>query len=640
MKYKSFLNILPVPTLLLDKRTKDIVFANPAFYKVTNLPPVEGQKFSDLFPQLKSLEDAYLEEVIVGEKKTSVDIKFSSVDKNYILVVVIFPSPEFTANKFQTLYKTLSKINKLTTEATNVVELLEGSVKSLYESGLFEYIAVFPKEGKKPYAEEGKPGGDRKICLNVGDNLYSPYILISKRGDFSREELNLLYEAVHDIAFGLRRLRTEAEKIEALYTDPLTGLPNRNNFVRYMDRTLQLVNSTKKTAALLLLDIDNFGDINQALGHSAADNILIHVAHTIRSLTRKTDMVARIGSDEFAILIVSEQPKEAVLELSKRIRKAFSKPIKINSYSLYISFSGGVSLYPSDTTDLDTLFANATASLQKAKYIGGNTVVFYSEDITRASETSLRFRSDLRRALENREFTLFYQPKVDLKSRKVIGAEALLRWIRNGKVIPPADFLPFVEKSELIHELGLWILKEACSQINKFRQSGIDLPIAVNISPVQLKISSFSGGFPFITAGCRENLSKLEVEITESAIMEDPSRAVDFINTLTSYGIKTYIDDFGTGYSSLSYLKKLPVYAIKIDREFVRDLPIDKDSLEIVKATIALAKAFGLKTVAEGVEKEIQALYLTELGCDYAQGYLFAPPLPAEEFETFVRRGV
>ncbi len=654
MKYRNILEALPYPAAVVSGDDLKLIEFNSAFSRLAGSTPLQGSGVADTFPEVADLissplsrEGKLTQRIYVkrGEEALPVELSVSRIGRRTRNLLVVLRDLSGGAQRqlenLQKLYRALSRANFLVTSSRGIMEMVSGCVDALFESQLFSYVALLPKSGTRAYAERGVyTGKESAVCIEIEEGERSCYLLVSKgRGEsFAPAELDLLSEVAHDIAYGFKRLRMEAREERSLHTDSLTGLPNRLHFIKYLEQTLSFARSSGKSVALLILDVDRFGEINQALGQSAGDRMLASIAAAIRSLVRKTDFIARTGSDEFAVLLVSEDPVRAVTEFVKRVRRKFSEPVEVNSHSVYVTFSAGVSVYPADTDAPDTLCANATASLQRSKRTGGNNVVFFSEEVTRADAASLRFRTDLRNALNRSEFVLYYQPKIDLRSGSVIGAEALIRWVHNGEVIPPARFLPFIEEGELIHEVGLWVLREACRQIREWHSRGINIPVAINISASQLKLASFAGGFPFVTAGCGDTLKMLEVEITESALMEDPARAVEFINTLTSYGVKTYIDDFGTGYSSLAYLKKLPVYAIKIDREFVKDFPADRDSLEIVKATLGLAKAFGLKTVAEGVERETQAEFLRELGCDYAQGYLFSPPLPAAEFEAYMGR--
>ncbi len=376
--------------------------------------------------------------------------------------------------------------------------------------------------------------------------------------------------------------------------------------------------------------------MNEALGHNYGDLILKLVSVRLREVVRSSDFLGRIGADEFAVIIQSSKARTSVDRLVERLMDAFSMPLIINSSEMYITFSFGASYYPVDAREPEKLLTNAIASLERAKNLGGNSIVHFSSEVAVASEDRLRLRTELRKAFEKEEFALFFQPKIDLKTGKVSGAEALLRWIRKGKIVSPGLFIPLLEEGELIHHIGEWVVKKASESIRILKNKGLEIPLAVNISPIQLKVPSLAERILYWISSEGGNFESIEVEITESALMEDTSVSVEFLNALASYGIKTYIDDFGTGYSSLSYIKRLPVYALKIDREFVKDLPYDRDDLEIVKATILLAKTFGLKTVAEGVETGEQAELLKDLECDYAQGFYFAKPMPFEEFERYL----
>ena len=531
------------------------------------------------------------------------------------------------------LYDTLSRINILTTTSASEEDLLQTAVSILREGG-FSYAGVFRKGEDKPLAERGfRSEEEVSLCIPMEGELY---LLVSRPYDegFAREEIELLREVAHDLSFGIRRIGMEERLSQLELYDEITHFLNRPHFLRRLSEVIDRAKRERKEVGLLLLDIDNFSELNEAFGHEKADGLLREVARRLRDLIRESDLVGRVGVDEFGIVLVSEDARNALKGLSERIREAFKEPFKVDSQEVYITFSSGISVFPEDVDTGEKIFSNASYSLHRAKELGGNRTLYYSETKRETSLERVQLRSEMRRAIERKEFLLFYQPKVDLRTGKVVGAEALLRWVKDGKLVPPAKFVPVLEESELIYEVGLWILEEACRQIGVWRSKGIDVPVAVNVSPVQLKVPSFTADFFRVTSGCGH--SYLEVEITESAVMEDMGRIVDILRELSSAGIRTYIDDFGTGYASLIHLKKLPVYALKIDIEFIKDIPHDRDDLEIVKATVELAKTFGLKTVAEGVEREEQVRVLREIGCDMGQGYYFGRPVPPEEFERMV----
>ncbi len=542
--------------------------------------------------------------------------------------------------KLTALYRLLSRINRVVTTVRDVGRLFEESVKAIKEEGGFKCVGIFKVGDGEPVSICGECDQDdvQAVILIKPDGEKRFYMLVAKnRGElFTEEEVRLLAEIVGDLSFALSSLTFREEALHTKNHDPTTNLPNRTFFVRVLRDTLELARVRREEVGLVVVDVDHFGEINQAMGHEYGEELLKAVADGLRDVIRKSDFLARIGADEFAIIALSGNVRVAVDKLISRIQERFSQPVVLDSKEVFVTFSYGVAFYPGDGTSHEDLFANALASLDRAKSQGGERVVYYSRDVVKITEERVKVRTDLRKALERKEFRLYYQPKVDLKTGKIADCEALIRWIHEGKVVPPVRFIPVLEESGLIHDVGEWVVSEACRQIKEWQGKGIDMAVAVNISPNQLKLPLFADKLLYIISSQGGMFDRLEVEITESAMMEDVRTSVDFLNALASYGIKTYIDDFGTGYSSLAYLKKLPVYALKIDREFIKDLPGDRDDLEIVKATISLAKTFGLKTVAEGVETKEQVDLLRDLGCDYAQGFYFGKPMPADEFENFV----
>jgi len=544
--------------------------------------------------------------------------------------------------RINSLYDALSGINTLVTIVKDVNYLFNESVRIIKDKGKFKYAGIYAKDSQEVITSAGDYNeSDTSVCISINSNSRrSYYLLVSRheRDSFTMEEVGLLYEIAHDLSFGLSKISTEKEIMHLKFYDELTNLPNRTYFNNKLKELVAIAEGKREEVGLLVFDIDHFSETNQAMGHSYGDLLLKAVATRLRSIVRQSDFLARIGADEFAIIIVSKEARISIDKLVERIKSNFSDPVIFNSHELFVTFSFGASFYPSDTNITEVLHSEAIASLEKAKNLGGNRYVPFSSEVNVTSKERIKLRTDLRKSFDKKEFVLYFQPKVNLQTEKVEGAEALLRWIKDGQIIPPTKFLPILEESELIHEIGEWVIIEACEHIKKWSEKGILNSIAVNVSPIQLRIPSLANKILFLISQKGTQCENIEVEITESALMEDTSVSVEFLNTLTSYGIRTYIDDFGTGYSSLAYLKKLPVYALKIDREFIKDLPHDRDDIEIVKATILLAKTFGLKTVAEGVETREQVELLKDLGCDYAQGYYFAKPMNGEEFEEYVLR--
>ncbi len=654
---EDIIRAIPTGAMLIDLKTLKILKANATAEAVIGLSPLENKHLWEIFSiglgyslterlsgclkSGKPCSDIFYIQNREDKRLIPVEISLGTHKDlwSVLLIKDLTSATESDYDKLKKLYSLLSKVNLVATTAGDVRILLEEITDILARSGMFSYVGIFSIKEDKPIAEAGKKNDDLDtLCFPLGWVEREYYLMISKPKDspFSPEEIDLLGEVAHDLSYGLKRIKTESELEKITHTDPLTGLPNRSSFISYVSKLLERVKTSKKSVAVVVVDVDKFSEVNQALGQSAGDKLLRSVASSLLSITRKGDFVARTGSDEFSVVLVSGDPMLAVNRFLERLREEFRKPIRIGSHHIFITFSTGVSIYPIDAEDEESLYANASASVKGAKSMGGNTTVFFSKTVIKATEASLQLRTQLRQAIEREEFVLYYQPKIDLKTGKVVGSEALLRWLREGEIVPPAKFLPVVEEGELIHEIGELVIRKACKQIKLWRSKGLNIPVAINVSPYQLKARHFSQALPFKLTECGEVSDLVEVEITESAIMEDYARAVEFIKNLSEVGIRTYIDDFGTGYSSLAYLKRLPVYAIKIDREFIKDLPHDKESLEIVKAIVSLAKNFNLKLVAEGVETREQAKIVRELGCDYAQGFLFSPPVPPEEFEKLV----
>ncbi|WP_459776025.1 putative bifunctional diguanylate cyclase/phosphodiesterase [Aquifex pyrophilus] len=496
---------------------------------------------------------------------------------------------------------------------------------------MFKYAGIFKKEGKALFEKGELTPEDESICIPLDDDYF--LTVAKEKGDeFSNEELVLLYEVANDLAFALNRLK---EKGKAQFTDRITGLPNRFSFFEKLRKLMK----ERRLKALVLVDIDNFHEINTAFGFEAGNRILKEVARRLSSFGYFT---ARITNDEFGMLL----PKESkpLQEFLKKVMDALSlNPYEINGRSIYITFSAGGVEVSEDFSSPEEIYTFALRSLREAKELGGNTFVIAvkkEDNIEERARERVLIRSELIRAIREKEFRLLYQPKVDLKSEKIIGAEALIRWIKGSEVIPPNKFIPLLEESLLIHDVGLWVLEEACNFLKNLKKKGVSIPIAVNLSPVQLRSETFFRDIESKLKDCKDVVNLLEFEVTEGAIMENPENAIKLLEKITELGIRIYIDDFGTKYASLSYLKRIPAYALKIDISFIRNLPKDEDDLKMVKAIILLAKTFNLKTVAEGIETKEQLEVLRELGCDYGQGYYFSKPVPEEEFIKLLEKNL
>ncbi|MBE7216652.1 EAL domain-containing protein [Shewanella benthica] len=433
--------------------------------------------------------------------------------------------------------------------------------------------------------------------------------------------------------------RSEAELAHQAYHDPLTQLPNRMALITLIEQDIRHAEVQQGHLATVFIDVDLFKHINDSFGHLAGDKILVELAGRLTSHKGSEDTLARIGGDEFVVLLPQvEGNEELTLALSK-LRKAFEQPFFIDDKEpIRLTASMGVSVFPQDGKDSYTLLRNADSAKHRAKLDGRNSYAFYTESLTQESREHLKLQSALHAALDKQNFHLVYQPKLDFVTMETTGFEALLRWCDPvlGNV-SPAKFIPIAEKTGLINDIGLWVLKQACQQGVKWISQGKKFGrIAVNVAGQQLQRTSFVDEVKLVLEETGLPASALELEVTESFMMSDPEVVIRDLQRLGEMGIELSIDDFGTGYSSLSYLKKLPIHKLKIDQSFVRDLPMDHNNSAIAKAVIALGQALNLKVIAEGVENEAQAAFLRDNGCDEAQGYLYSKPMLPEALNDFL----
>ena len=445
------------------------------------------------------------------------------------------------------------------------------------------------------------------------------------------------------------RRQAEAKIQHLAYYDGLTGLPNRRMFSEQVAFALRAARRSKKPLALLFVDIDNFKSINDSLGHGTGDKLLRQVADRLSLSVRTSDLVSRpdkespappvfrFGGDEFTVLLANLQYEQDALLVTRRIRSGLAERFVVGGHDLFATASIGITVYPSDGDDLKTLLRNADSAMHHAKQKGKNTFEFYTESLTRISIERMNMEAKLHRAMEQGELKLFFQPKVETQSGRLAGAEALLRWNSStlGSV-SPARFIPLAEETGLIIPIGEWALREACGQMRAWEAAGLpSVSVAVNVSARQFQHSDLSKSLSDLLKETGLRPQCLELELTESTVMADVQKQNLMLQSLSEMGVRLSIDDFGTGYSSLSQLRCLPLDALKIDQSFVRDLPGDEDSSAITLAIIAMAHGLGLRVVAEGVSTEAQLAFLKEHGCDYVQGYLFSPPVPAPEFVEF-----
>lgn len=449
------------------------------------------------------------------------------------------------------------------------------------------------------------------------------------------------------------RKQHEQEIHKIAYYDSLTGLPNRKLFYEHLEREILRSRRDQVATAVLFLDLDRFKSINDTLGHAIGDRLLQEIAGRLQDCVRRSDLVgrvgkarpstsiARIGGDEFTILLGCLHDAGNVSCVARRIIDAVAEPLKIDGHCLYVTASIGIAIYPDDGLSAESLIKYADSAMYLAKDAGKNNFQFYSSDINERVLSRLRLETDLRNALESDELLMHYQPKVDVHTMQVVGMEALVRWSHPDLgFVSPDDFIPVAEEAGMIAKLGEYVLRQACKQMKAWLDSGLnDLEVAVNVSSRQLYGGTFHEMIAVILEETGLEAKYLEIELTESMIMEDPERTVGVLHQLKEMGVSIAVDDFGTGYSSLSYLTKFPLDVLKIDQGFVRNILLDPDDAAVTRSIISMAQGLGMKIVGEGVENREQLAFLREHGCDIVQGFLFSEALPAHECEAYLRNG-
>ena len=391
--------------------------------------------------------------------------------------------------------------------------------------------------------------------------------------------------------------------------------------------------------ALLFIDLDRFKNINDSLGHQVGDQLLRMVGERLKAWVRSGDTVSRVGGDEFIVLCPNCDSPADASSLGEKLLEAVAKPYRIGDTELVITASIGIALYPDNGTDANSLIGNADVAMYLAKENDRNNYQFYSPELNARNLERLQMELRLRHALEEGEFLLYFQPQIDAKSGKIVGAEALIRWLEPELgLIPPGRFIPLAEETGQIQAIGEWVLQQACRHLKKWKQMGLpELPIAINLSARQFKQSSFVDTISQTLGDYKIPAHLLELELTESMLMKDVPQTTAKLNQLKRMGFRISIDDFGTGFSSLNYLRHFPLDVLKIDQSFVRELFDDGAALAIIESIIALARSLGMRTVAEGVETAEQRSILESRGCDILQGYLISRPLPEPEFLEWVK---
>jgi len=438
-----------------------------------------------------------------------------------------------------------------------------------------------------------------------------------------------------------QRVQAEKQAYYLAYHDALTGLPNRANLRGRLEQSLASALRESKQVAVMFLDLDRFKAINDSLGHAVGDELLVEVASRLKHAVRESDTVARLGGDEF-VVVLTDADVGGAAHVAGKILETIEQSFTVSGKELYTSSSIGICLYPDDGGNAEELMRHADSAMYFAKSQGRGNCQFYTSDMNRRAVDRVELETELRDAIHKQQLLLHYQPQVDTVSGRICGVEALVRWNHPKRgMVSPASFIPIAEETGLINSLGTWVLNEACRELQRWHESGVrGVRMAVNLSARQLRQSNL---LDIITRALLEQHligEDLELELTESVVMQDPEMAIGVFKDLRSMGIHLAIDDFGTGYSSLSYLKLLPINRLKLDRSFVKDIEHDPNDAAISAATIALAHNLGLQVIAEGVETVKQQEFLREKQCDQLQGFALGKPMPGEAMLVLLMEGM
>ena len=467
----------------------------------------------------------------------------------------------------------------------------------------------------------------------VAKGDYEQYLDVSDKTEIGRIS--------HRFNEMIRFIREAKDKIQyqALH-DPLTGLPNRVFLQERLMRKIEEARENDQQVAVMFLDLDRFKSINDTLGHSVGDRCLKEVATRIESCLRKGDLLARVGGDEFVALLPGFTSFDEVRHIPRQILSVFEAPFVIDGLELYMTTSIGIALFPDDGADLESLIKNADLAMYRAKEHGRNNYQMHTAAMNSAAAERMTIETSLRKALERGEFQLYYQPKVDLQTHRVVGMEALIRWIHpEWGMVSPAKFIPVAEDTGLIVPIGEWVMRTACAQNKRWQNEGWPpLRVSVNLSPLQFQRPHLAEQVADVLAETGLDAEWLEIEITESLLMQNTEAIIATLEELKELGVHLSIDDFGTGYSSLSYLERFPIDSLKIDQSFVRPIQDEDSDALIAKAIISLGHSLNLEVIAEGVETVGQLEFLRAQNCDTVQGYLFSKPIPPEEFLEVLRR--
>lgn len=521
--------------------------------------------------------------------------------------------------------------------SSNVKRLFGYEPEELYDIGWWKN--VLHEEDRSKTIEQF---GD---IFEKGHAVYE-YRILDKKGAvrYVRDELQLLGNTGNgkvEIVGSWSDLTDIYEKEDRLkflsQYDPLTHLPNRPKLHERVGEAIERSRQFKESFAILSIDIDRFKKINETLSYQVGDAVIMRIAERLKHILNAENTLARIGGDDFILLINEQVDVEKISKIARKVLNRFSVPLRVDEHELTVTASIGIALYPEDGQDTDTLLKNAEIARYSAKNAGRNRYEFFNDRLAEGMHENLMLENSLRLAVERNELVLHYQPLLCFKDNKIVGVEALVRWQHPELgLVPPYKFIPLAEETGLIGEIGLWVMREACRQVVQWDSEGLDVGcVSVNISVQQVETGLLPKQVHDVLLESGISAERLFLELTESTIMQNPEQASIAMAEFKDMGVKLAVDDFGTGYSSMAYLKRLPLDRLKIDRSFIKDIGTDTNDEVICKAIVQLAKSLGLETVAEGVEEEMHAEFLRGLGCDVAQGFLYSKPVPAQELTAY-----
>ena len=493
--------------------------------------------------------------------------------------------------------------------------------------------AIFAANKLGWHTNEVNPGGWGQLANVLTILAVTAFFVWLMSSDLRRALLQLQSD-------NQRILESHARIDTLAHQDALTGLPNRVLAHDRLEHTIALARRRQSPAAVLFLDLDDFKTINDSMGHSAGDLLLCAVAQRLLALVRHSDTVSRQGGDEFLIILDDVADDEAVTAIAAKIMEQLTAPFVVQGLDVTTTGSLGIAMFPKDGADVDSLLKHADLAMYRAKDAGRNAFRFFDAEMNNHVVEHLQLTTGIRQALKNKEFQLYYQPQFELVTGRIVGAEALIRWQHATLgFIPPAKFIPVAEHSGLVHELGAWVISEACRQTKAWQSQGLgDLLIAINVSPVQFRRDDIEREVANALEASKLSPSSIELELTESLLLADSQHLTGVLQRLRAMGIQFAIDDFGTGYSNLGYLSRFDVERLKIDQSFVLRMLHNPNDEGIVRAIIEMAHCLKLDVVAEGIEDAATLRRLTELGCEFGQGYHWSPALPAAEFVEFYGR--